>query len=72
MPLSLAMDDGEFHHGGGGGSGGGSGSGSGGGSGQQLAAKAAGNKSVDSCMTACDNKSGWQKNNATTNQQREQ
>jgi hypothetical protein len=72
LPLSLAMDDGEFDHGGGGGSGGSSGSGSGGGGGQQLVAKAAGNKSVDSHMTACDDKSGRQKNNATTNQQWEQ
>ncbi len=31
-----------------------------------MAAKAAGNKSIDSCMTACNDKSGWQK--ATNNQ----
>ncbi len=56
------MDDGEFDHGGGGG-----------GSGSpaavalvavaamdELAAKVAGNKSVDSGMMVCDNKSRWQ------------
>jgi hypothetical protein len=32
-----------------------------------LAAKVAGNKSIDSCMTACNNKSGWRKT-TTTNQ----
>jgi hypothetical protein len=44
---------------------GGSGSGDGGGDGRQLVAKAAGNKSVDGCMTACNDKSGRQ----TTTQQ---
>jgi hypothetical protein len=64
LPLSLAVEDGEFNHGEGSGCGGSPGSSSSGrggrgGVGQRLAAKAAGNKSVDGCMTACDDKSGW-------------
>ncbi len=51
LPLSLSMYDGEFDDSGGGGSGGG-----GGGGGRQLLAKAAGNKSVNGPITACDDK----------------
>jgi hypothetical protein len=67
LPLFLAMNDGKFGHGGGGGGGGGSssGSGGGGGNGQRLAAKVASNESIDGCMMACNDNSGWQ----TTTQQ---
>jgi hypothetical protein len=37
---------------------GGSGSGGGGGGGRRLVAKAAGNKSINGCMTTCNDKSG--------------
>ncbi len=55
MPLSLAMDDGEFNHGRGGGGGGLVATAA------QLVAKVAGNKSVNGCMMACDDESGRQK-----------
>ncbi len=57
LPLNSAMNDGEFDHGGGGGGGGGpaaAGSGGGGSDGRRLVAKAAGDDSIDGCMTACD------------------
>jgi hypothetical protein len=40
---------------------GGSGSGGGGRGGQRLAAKVAGNESVDGRMMACDDENGWRK-----------
>jgi hypothetical protein len=55
LPLSSSMYDGEFDHSGGGGGGGGVGDG-----GRQLSAKAAGNKSVDGRMTACNDEIGRQ------------
>ncbi len=59
LSLSLSMYNGELDHGGGGGGVGGSaagscGGGGSGGSGRQVLVKAAGNKSVDGRMTACD------------------
>jgi hypothetical protein len=45
---------------GGSGSGSGSGGGGGGSNGGQLAVKVAGNKSIDGCMTACNDESRWQ------------
>ncbi len=57
--FSLAMDDGDFDHGGGSGRRWWPGGSSSGGNGQQLVAKAAGNKSIDGCMMACNDDNRW-------------
>ena len=64
LSLSLSMYSGEFDRGAGGGGGGGLAAAAAaavaGVLGRQSSAKAAGNKSVDGCMTACDDEIGRQ------------